>query len=108
MSKRWMLKGDCILHPSAQASVRVNNVELCYECWNRATTESREKIKKATDMYNRGLLTTNDLQNYLMDIAVSDSNIASSQEREQEPHHGYPSMLSDYSEFWRVTNDQST
>ncbi len=56
---------QCIIHPESRATVEVNNVELCHECWNKASAEEREWFKKAISMYNRGLLTKKELDDCL-------------------------------------------
>ncbi len=80
MADKWMTKGDCIIHPSAKAAVKIDGYEICYECWNKATSESREKIKEAIGMYLRGLLTPSDLQGCFAEIIIEDSSITASQE----------------------------
>jgi len=58
----------CLIHPDCKATVKVNNVTLCWECWNKANTEEREWFKKATDLYNHGLITKKELDDYLFSI----------------------------------------
>lgn len=65
---KWMLKHNCILHPLTKASVRIDGVELCYECWNKASAEIREKIKRAVANWNKGLYTKEDFENVLFHI----------------------------------------
>ena len=55
----------CLVHPDCKATVKVSNVVLCWECWNKANAEEREWFKKAIDMYNRGLITKKELDDYL-------------------------------------------
>ena len=59
---------QCIIHPESRATVEVNNVELCHGCWNKASAEEREWFKKATSMYQRGLITKTDLDDTLFTI----------------------------------------
>lgn len=84
MPSKWMLKGNCLLHPSCRASVTINMVDLCYECWNRASDETREIIKRVTNNWSRGLLTLEDLHNDLADITFNAPELMSSQEPEIE------------------------
>lgn len=71
---KWMLKQNCILHPLTGASVRIDGVDLCYECWNRASAETREKIKRAVANWNKGLYTKEDFENVLAMIATDPNN----------------------------------
>jgi len=56
---------ECLIHPECKATTKVNDVPICYECWNKATTEEREWFKKATLMYSRGLLTKEEFDDTL-------------------------------------------
>ena len=75
-----MVGGNCICHPSCRATVKINGIILCWECWNKATTKSRKLIERATEEYGRGLLTREDLDSWLANICFDDPEIWSSRE----------------------------
>ena len=58
----------CDLPQKSKATVAINNTNICYDAWNRATTEERSWIKKATDMYNRGLTTRQEFSDAMLQI----------------------------------------
>ena len=58
----------CKLPQKSKATISVNGVKFCYDAWNKATKEEREWFKKATNLYNRGLITKTDLSDYLYQI----------------------------------------
>lgn len=58
----------CLVHPDCTTIVRVNHVDVCHECWNNANAEEQEWFKKATDLYSRGLITTQELEDALFTI----------------------------------------
>lgn len=82
MPNKFMLKSNCLLHPSCKASATVNMVDLCYECWNKASDETREKIKRVTSNWSKGLLTLEDLHDDLARVAFDAPELMSSQEPE--------------------------
>ena len=84
MPSKFMLKDNCLLHPSCRDFIEVNMVNLCYDCWYNASSISREKIKKATRNWSIGLYTWEDLNNTLANIATDDPAICASQEPEVE------------------------
>lgn len=55
----------CQVHPECEVTTKVNDIVICWGCWNRANTEEREWFKKVTGMYGRGLLTRKELDDYL-------------------------------------------
>jgi len=59
----------CLVHKQCKATVRINGVPVCYECWNSASSKERGWYKRATEMYTKGLLTKEDLESYLAQIA---------------------------------------
>lgn len=59
---------DCSLPQKSEATVAVNDTEVCYDAWNVATQEERGWIEKVTGMYNQGLLTRKDLSDYMHQI----------------------------------------
>lgn len=82
MPDKFMLKGNCLLHPSCRTAVTVNMVDLCHECWSKASDETREKIKKATYNWSRGLYTQENLEDTLTYLTIDDPAICASQEPE--------------------------
>lgn len=67
-----MPKTKCLVHKSCKATVRVNCVDVCYECWNKGSAYGRPErawIEKATKMYARGLITDKELSDALATIA---------------------------------------
>ncbi|GAH38215.1 unnamed protein product [marine sediment metagenome] len=58
----------CLVHPDCKATVRVNHVDICYECWNNANAEERGWFTKAIRMYNYGLITREELDDCLSSI----------------------------------------
>lgn len=59
----------CLIHPECIATAEVDKVDLCYECWSKANVEERGWFKKAIAVYNRGLLTKRDLEDYLFTVS---------------------------------------
>ena len=67
-----MLKTKCLVHKSCKASVKVNGVDVCFECWNSGSAYGKPErawIEKATKMYARGLITEKELNDKLAIIA---------------------------------------
>ncbi len=58
----------CLLPTKSTASVRLNEIEFCYEAWNAATDEERAWFEKATGMYAKGLLTQQEFSDSIMMI----------------------------------------
>lgn len=68
MTIRCPFYSKCDLPTKSLAVVRVNDVELCSDMWNKATTEEREWFMKATSMYNRGFITKQELRDAILGI----------------------------------------
>ena len=59
----------CLVHPECKASVKVDGIALCYECWNKATLEERQWFEKAINLYNRGLTTKQEFEDTISIIS---------------------------------------
>ncbi len=58
----------CDLPQRSKASAKINSTEICYDVWNKATDEERNWIKRATDLYNRGLTTKKEFSDSMLGI----------------------------------------
>ena len=59
---------SCLVHPDCTATIKVDGIPICLECWDNASLKEREWFKRTIYLYNQGLITMKELENNLFCI----------------------------------------